>query len=51
MTALENKRKLAGISRETQENVRNSQWQNTFVPGKTEEYITQIFEEILGQVM
>ena len=41
---------MAALSRETQENARNSQSQNTFVPGKTEEYITQVSEEIEGRV-
>ena len=50
MATLKNKRKLAAVSRETQEHSRNSQSQNTFVPGITEEYITQISEQIKGRV-
>ena len=50
MATLRNKRKLAAVSRETQENSRNSQVQNTFVPGMTEEYITQVSEKIEGRV-
>ena len=41
---------LAAASRKTRESARNSQSQNTFVPGVTEEYITQISEEIEGWV-
>ena len=51
MATLRNKRKLAAASRETQEHSRNSQLQNTSVPGITEEYITQVFEEIEGRVI
>ena len=50
MATLRNKRKLAVVSRETQEITRNSQSQNTFVPGMTEEYITRVSEEIEGRV-
>ena len=50
MASLRNKRKLAAVSRETQESARNSHSQNRFVPGMTEEYITQISEEIEGRV-
>ena len=51
MATLKNKRKLTVVSRETQrENTRNSQAQSTFTPGMTEEYITQVFEEIEGRV-
>ena len=41
-----NKRKLAAVSRDTQESARNGQSQNTFDPGMTEDYITQVSEEI-----
>ena len=47
---LRRKQKLADISRETQENARNSQSQNTFVRGITEEYIAQVPEEIEGRL-
>ena len=50
MATLRNERKLAAVSRETQEHTRKSQSQNTFVPGITEEYITQVSEEIEGRV-
>ena len=50
MATLRNKRKLAAVSRETQENTRNSQSQNTFTPGVTEEYINQISEKVEGRV-
>ena len=51
MATLRNKRKLAAVTRETQEeNPRNGQSQNTFVPRINEEYITQVFEEIEGSV-
>ena len=48
MITLRNKRKLAADSRETLEHPENSHTQNTFFPGITEEYITQISEEIEG---
>ena len=37
---------MSSASRETQESARNSQSQNTFVPGMTEEYINQVSKEI-----
>ena len=43
--------KVTAVSRETQECTRNSQSHNTFVPGITEEYITQVSEEIEGRVI
>ena len=49
MAALRNKRKLAGVSREIQESARNSQSQNTFIPGMTKKYITLV-SEIEGRV-
>ena len=49
MATLRNKRKLAAVSRETEESPRNSQSQNTSVPGITEDYITQVSEEIEGR--
>ena len=48
MATLRNKRKLAAVSRETPENTRNNQSQNTLNPGVTEEYITQVSEETEG---
>ena len=51
MTNLRNKRKLAAVTRETQEeHPRNGQSQNTSVPRISEEYITQVSEEIGGRV-
>ena len=51
MATLRNKRKLAAIARETEEeHPRNGQSRNTSVPGINEEYITQFFEEIEGSV-
>ena len=50
MATLRNKRKLAAVSRETQKSPRNSSLPNTFVPGVTEVYITQVSEEIEGRV-
>ena len=50
MATLRNKRKLAAVTRKTQEeNPRNGQSRNTSVPRINEEYITQIFEEIEGR--
>ena len=51
MATLRNKRKLAAVTRETQEeNLRNGQSRNTFVPRINEEYITQVSEQIEGRV-
>ena len=50
MATLRNKRKLAEVSRETPENTRNNQSQNTLNPGMAEENIAQISEEIEGRV-
>ena len=51
MATLRNKRKLAAVTRETQEeNPRNGQSRNTSVPRINEEYITQVPEEIEGRV-
>ena len=50
MPTLRNKRKLAAVTRETQEeNPRNGQSRNTSVPRINEEYITQVSEEIEGR--
>ena len=52
MATLRNKRKLAAVTRETQEeNPRNGQSQNTSVPRINEEYITQVSEEIEGRII
>ena len=51
MALLRNKRKLAAITRETQEeHPRNGQSGNTFVPRINEEFITHVCEEIEGRV-
>ena len=51
MATLRNKRKLAAVTRETQEeHPRNCQSRNTSVSRINEEYITQISEEIEGRV-
>ena len=51
MVTLRNKRKLAAVTRNTQEeHPRNGQSRNTSVRRINEEYITQIFEEIEGRV-
>ena len=51
MATLGNKRKLAAVTREIQEeNPRNGQSRNTSVPRINEEYITQLSEEIEGRV-
>ena len=51
MATLRNKRKLATVTRETQEeNPRNGQSRNTSVPRNNEEYITQVSEQIEGRV-
>ena len=51
METLRNKRKLAAVTRETQEeNPGNGQSRNTSVPRINEEYITQVSEQIEGRV-
>ena len=50
MATMRNKRKLAAVSRETPENTRNNQSQNTLNPGMAEEYITQVSEKIEERV-
>ena len=51
MATLINKRTLAAVTRETQEeNPRNGQSRKTSVPRINEEYITQLSEEIEGRV-
>ena len=50
MATLRNKRKLAAVSRETPENTRNNQSQNTLDPEASQEDISQVFEEIEGRV-
>ena len=50
MATLKIKRKLAAVSRETPESTRNSRKQNTFDAESTQDYISQVFEEIEGRV-
>ena len=51
MAALRNERKLAAVTRKTQEeHPRNGQSRNTSVPRINEEYITQVSEQIEGKV-
>ena len=50
MATQRNKRKLATVSRDTQESARNCQSQSTFVQGMNEEYIIQVFMEIERRV-
>ena len=51
MATLRNKRKLAAVTRETQEeNPRNGQSRNTSVPRINEEYVTKVSEEIESRV-
>ena len=51
MATFRNKRKLAAVTRETQEeNPRNGQSRNTSVPRINEEYFTQVSEEIEGRI-
>ena len=51
MATLRNKRKLAAVTRETQEeHPTNSQSRNTSIPRINEEYMTQLSEEIEGRV-
>ena len=50
MASLRNKRKLAAVSRETPEGSRSSRGQNVLDPELTQEYISQVSEEIEGRV-
>ena len=51
MATLRNKRKLAAVTREIQdENPRSGQSRNTFVPRINEDYLTQLSEEIEGRI-
>ena len=51
MSTLRNKRKLAAVTREIQdENPRNGQSRNTSVPRINEDYLTQLSEEIEGTI-
>ena len=50
MATLRNKRKLAVVSRETPESTRNGRTQNILDPELTQDYISQVSEEIEGRV-
>ena len=50
MATLRGRRKLAAVSRETQDYPSKSQSQNSSAPGITEEHIAQVFEEIEGRL-
>ena len=50
MAILRNKRKLAAVSRETPEGSRSSRGQNVLDPELTQNYISQVSEEIEGRV-
>ena len=49
MATLRNKRKLAAVSRETPEGSRSSRGQNVLDPELTQDYISQVSEEIEGK--
>ena len=49
MATLRNKRKLAAVSRETPEGSRSSGRQNVLDPELTQDYISQVSEEIEGR--
>ena len=50
MATLRSKRKIAAVSRETPENTKNSQSQNTVDPGMAQEHISRISEKFEGKV-
>ena len=50
MATLRNKRKLAAVSREAPEGSRSSRWRNVLDPELTQDYISQVSEEIEGRV-
>ena len=50
MATLRNKRKLAAVSRETPESTRNGRAPNVLDPEVTQDYISQVSEEIEGRV-
>ena len=50
MATLRNKRKLAAVSRETPESTRSGRTQNILDPELTQDYISQVCEEIEGRV-
>ena len=50
MATLRNKRKLAVVSRDTPEGSRGSRGRNVLDPQLTQDYISQVSEEIEGRV-
>ena len=50
MATLRNKRKLAAVSRETPESTKSGRTQNILDPELTQDYISQVSEEIEGRV-
>ena len=50
MATIKNKRKIAAVSIETPESTRNSRGQNRLDPESTQDYISQVSEEIEGRV-
>ena len=50
MATLRNKRKLAAVSRETPESTRSGRAPNILDPELTQDYISQVSEEIEGRV-
>ena len=50
MATLSNKRKLAAVSKETPEGSRSSREKNALDPELTQDYISQVSEEIEGRV-
>ena len=50
MATLRNKRKLAAVSRETPESTRSGRTQNILDPELTQDYISEVSEEIEGRV-
>ena len=50
MATLRNKKKLAAVSRETPEGSRSSRGRNVLDPELTQDYISQVSEEIEGRV-
>ena len=50
MATLRHKRKLAAVSRETPESTRSGRTQNILDPELTQDYISQVSEEIEGRV-
>ena len=50
MATLRNKTKLTAVSRETRESFRSGRTQNILDPELTQDYISQVSEEIEGRV-